>query len=112
MHRLLLVLAALMLATQAWAQSDTSRSYMTGTDLFDRCSNPEDVGCQGYVLAIADALTSGAVNGDRACIPLQVTPREAVDVVRTYLTDAPEDRHYIAAGVVARALSKAWPCPK
>ena len=71
--------------------------------------------CRGYIAGVADTMAEGAAHpkrgGRRACIPLGVTLDQAVDVVTRHLADHPQDRHLAADGLVARALSEAWPCP-
>jgi hypothetical protein len=67
--------------------------------------------CMGYVTAIMDALSSGnSVNGFRACIPANADMNQTVDVVKMFIVEHPEKRHLVAAGLVAEALARAFPC--
>ncbi len=67
--------------------------------------------CLGYVTAIVDALSSGnSVNGFKACVPLNADMQQIVDVVKNFIRDYPEKRHLVAAGLVAEALARAFPC--
>jgi Rap1a immunity proteins len=66
----------------------------------------------GYVAAIADASGQRGVEGRRTCAPPNVTLQQDVDVVKRYLEMHPEQRQYVAEGLVALALSEAFPCPK
>jgi hypothetical protein len=66
--------------------------------------------CIGYVDAIADVMAANAINGFSACIPLTVRNPQLLDVVNQYLRANPAERHRAAAGLVAAALSAAFPC--
>jgi hypothetical protein len=112
MHKLLFVAAVLMLVTPALAQPVTSNGFETGDSLFSYCGNPERQPCTGYVTGIADVMASNAINGLRACIPLNITKRQAVDVARAFLTKHPNAQHFQASALVAAAFAEAWPCPK
>ena len=69
--------------------------------------------CLGYVAAVADAMVDKrTLSGRQACLPRGVMRGQAMDVVKAWLTKHPEKRHFEAWGLVARALSEAWPCPK
>jgi len=64
-----------------------------------------------YIVGIADALEGNVIDGWRACIPQSVTQGQAKDVALKWLRAHPEKRHFAAAGLVAYALSDAFPCP-
>ena len=67
--------------------------------------------CMGYVTAITDAVSSGnSVNGFKACVPVNADMNQIVDIVKTFIRDHPEKRHLFAAGLVAEALARAFPC--
>jgi hypothetical protein len=92
--------------------------FDSGNDLLDDCSaksgdNPVKAGaCLGYVTGVADVLGGGTViDGIRACF-VTATTGQLKDVVLRYLNEHPETRHLVAASLVARALSEAFPCPK
>ncbi len=93
---------------------------MTGNELWTHCVsadpnsqyfNPLNSGiCVGVVTAIADTLATYGVYGFRACFPAHSTRGQAEDVVKRYLDQHPEKRHYVAADLVAMALAEAFPC--
>jgi hypothetical protein len=67
--------------------------------------------CYGYVTAIAEvARGDDGLYGHHACLPEHTTRRQAVEVVKRYLDQHPEQRHYGASGLVAEALAEAFPC--
>lgn len=64
----------------------------------------------GYVAAIADVMSSSPVNGFKACIPQRVQIGQLRDVVAKFFESNPEILHHQADGLVAAALSNAFPC--
>jgi hypothetical protein len=66
--------------------------------------------CLGYIDGVADALDKNIINGYKACVPDGVTAGQLQDVVVQYLRLNPADRHFLAFGLVADAISKAFPC--
>ena len=67
--------------------------------------------CIGYVTAIMDVLAAGnSVNRLKACIPIGADMNQIVAVVKNFLRDYPEKRHHVAAGLVAEAFARAFPC--
>jgi hypothetical protein len=86
-------------------------NFLNGSDLLEKCNTQLDIVCIGYINAVAYAMNDGnAVNGFKACIPLGVTAQQIKDVAVQYLTKNPAIRNYAAAGLVAAALSEAFPC--
>ena len=89
---------------------------MTGNRLKELCNDTDssfyDGACLGYIVAVGDILKDGEedVMGFRACIPTSVEYQQSVDVVRKYLNQHPESLHYGVIGLVAHALSEAFPC--
>jgi Rap1a immunity proteins len=68
-------------------------------------------GCFGYLSSIIDIQTSGsAVNGKKACIPLNADMNQIVDLFKNYVRDHPERRHLLAANLAAEAFALAFPC--
>jgi hypothetical protein len=108
-----LVVATMLFAAQN-SEAKDAWMFMTGNMLYTACENQSRAQCVGYVQAVSDALFYGnAVNGYRACQPhAGYTSEQAVDVVRRWLKDHPEERHLGAVGLTAAALSEAFPCPK
>ena len=71
--------------------------------------------CSGYIAAITDAAAWGppwGVYGYILCPRDTVTLAQMTDVVVRFLAAHPERRELGAAGLVAQALSEAFPCPK
>jgi hypothetical protein len=113
----LVVLAAPVLALACLpASAQGAGGFYSGNDLRTLCAdagkNNLNFGlCFGFVVAIADALasTDGAY-GWRACFPANSTVGQDVAVVKRYLDQHPDRRHYGAGGLVADALGEAFPC--
>jgi hypothetical protein len=113
-----LILAGIILVTSgeaAWCAS------LDGNTLYKDCSSKPgksgddfQVGvCTGYVVGIAEVMFSGnQVNGFRACAPEGITRRQVTDIVVKWLNENPTERHRAAVGLVAAALTKAFPCAK
>ena len=103
-------LAVLFCSHPAWA------GFKTGNDLYNDCGNQRSsawMGCYGYVVAIADAFQAGnKINGYSACLSPAVEAGQLIDVVVNYLRLKPADRHYDATGLVAHAMSDAFPCSR
>ena len=92
----------------------TDRTFYRAADLQARCASRDRnlrMVCAGYVSGIADAVSSSAgAWGYTACIPLDVTPLRAMDIVARFLDARPDGRDNVAANVVAAALAEAYPC--
>lgn len=63
----------------------------------------------GYITGVADTLT-----GVTICAPegAKITAAQIYDVVKNFLEDNPQFRHFPADRIVARSLSRLWPCEK
>ncbi len=59
----------------------------------------------GYVMGVADALA-----GVTVCAPSNVSAGQVFDMVKMYLEEQPQLRHFMGDALVNRVLSKAWPC--
>ena len=95
-----------------WA-APASGAFMDGDRLLAKCNEDPGEGlavCVGYIAGIADVLLEDSVRGRRACMSLSVMTEQAVDAVRRWLEAHPDDRRYAANGLVAEALSAAFPC--
>ena len=106
-----LLLASLMI-TPALSRPSNVATFRTGNDLFDACSGQDSGMCAGYIMGIADAMSSGSVNGFRACIPPGVILGQIQDGVVQYLYSNVQSRQRGAAGLVAEALNHSFPCTK
>lgn len=107
MLRLPLVLMAL------FASPVGAGGFINGNDLYRECSSDsafKEGICLGYIAAISDAMEDVYISGFRACYPTGVTTGQVTDIVRSFLKNNPAERHYRADGVVAQALSEAFPC--
>lgn len=109
----LLFVETLILPGRTIAGSDSS--YANGQQLHqfcqeERAASVEHGACYFYSTAVADVLATTVVNNFRACIPKAVKSEQVRDVVIKFLDDHPELRHYAASGLVAEAISKAFPC--
>ena len=97
-------------------------AFLTGNELLKRCSSSSyNQGlCHGYIEGILDegelADEQDKVNRYllrskwRACIPIAVRSGQLEDVVKKFLTDKPEIRHFSAASLVGAAMANAFPC--
>jgi hypothetical protein len=102
------------------ASEPASAGFVSGNDLWEECSSSgrEDTDymnraeCRGYVKGIADVIFNETmVNGYIACVSAGVNVGQLVDIVTIFLRERPAIRHYAASGLVANALSEAFPCP-
>ena len=84
-----------------------ARADVDGNELWRLCTSKGTRAnglCYGYVTAIAEvARESDGLYGHHAW-------RQTVEVVKRYLEQHPEQRHYGASSLVAEALAEAFPC--
>jgi Rap1a immunity proteins len=105
-------LRALLVATGLlWPVSAQEFGYFeNGNKLLDECnadlSTPQSGSCIGYVMGVADALTSLRV----ICTPDHSTVGQMRDIVKNQLRAHPERRHLPAATEARLALQQAFPC--
>ena len=107
--------AVIVAAMAAPAGAQQGQGFESGNRLYGDCTakDANQMLCLGYIAGIADAATGGnRVNGFTVCSPSDVSLKQVRDVAVQYLTKHPELRNFGAAGVVARALSEAYPCSK
>src|SRR5579862_6019240 len=87
----------------------SSQGFKSGNQLLAMCESVPGEGiCLGYVIGIVDVMQNNSINGYVACFPSDITSGQAEDVVIKRLKDHPEDRHLLADGLVAEALSIAF----
>ena len=91
-----------------------SSDFYTGNDLYEWCGSAADQGlCLGYVGGAYDAHQMHLNNRQdkkRLCVPGAVSLQQIVNVVKQYLVEHPEKRHFIAPMIVGLAAAEAWPC--
>lgn len=68
--------------------------------------------CYGYLRATADVLASDSIDGVRACLPRDTELPEMHRLLSEWLNTHPATMTTSAMGLVARALSERYPCPK
>ena len=67
--------------------------------------------CRGFVAGVADVLSGGdAIDGHRACAPLDAQLDDMVEIVGGWLEAHSRDGHRDAVPLVAAALAEAFPC--
>ena len=113
------VAISLAIAVACVAQDRQMAGY-TGGRLMAACANRSEHDsalCLGYILDVADAMQASKASGGalifgwRACLPPGTTAEEMRYVAVHFLIAHPEVRQSSASGLVANALSKAYPCP-
>jgi hypothetical protein len=98
--------AVLVVALMGGARAD----FMTGNQLWEKCQASPPIICAGYVSAVADIMGHHTVFNRRACFAPEVTNGQVADVVKKWLREHPESRHYVASSLAAEALAEAFPC--
>ena len=114
-------LVALMIALN-WPEP--ARAYDPLLDLLDDgngflrlCEEPDNIRAKSLCYRLVQyvwrsAKTPYALYGLHVCSPDGVKLKQVVVVVKMALREHPEDGHLPAPRLIARAISKAWPCPK
>jgi hypothetical protein len=102
--RVLAVTIGLLLPVSVLSQE--SGSLLSANDLYSMC-DAQSVACAGYVAGMADAFVR---DGTLCLPPTNVTTRQLVDVVMSYLRAHPEARGYSAASVGHVAFTQTFPC--
>ena len=107
-------IVALVATVVFFPNQGTGQTFLSGNQLHENCSSTslaDKQECIGYVIGVLDAL--GSLPKPMFCIPLEVVSRQQVsDVVRRWLENHPEKRHYAANSLVFHAISQAFPCRK
>jgi hypothetical protein len=99
--------------------ADARSGYLSGSDLMEACK-PQVVDavyrlkvaeCRGYVIGVADTFDcSRAVLGVTWNSRTRVSQEDLVTTVVAWLNAHPGQLHYQADGLIAAALSEAFPC--
>jgi VIT1/CCC1 family predicted Fe2+/Mn2+ transporter len=97
-------IAALAIAA---ATSAHAGDFFTGNDLYQRLTannSTEKMVALGYIMGINDAVSEVLICSSG------ITARQANDVVKKSLENAPESRDRAASFLVIQSLSAVWPC--
>ena len=113
--RQVLGMALCMMSAAVPTRVFAGANFETGNGLLALCDANDNYGmamCRGYIIGISDALNGNPVDEWKACIPVGgVIASQTQDIVIKWLRANPEKRHFAAPGLVAYALSQAFPCP-
>ena len=108
-------LVAMAIAVALACLPTAARADLSGNELWNYCIGKNDLMvffCNGYVTAIAEAARPYGLGlyALHNCLPDDSTRRQTVEVVKRWLDQHPEQRHYPAVILVAKALAEAFPC--
>jgi hypothetical protein len=101
--RAILISAALATAS---IPHHAKADFYSGNELYARCTGEtysEMSLCQGYVAGVWDRS-----DVDKVCPATNARLGQIVDVVKNYLRDRPEDRHFAAESLAVDAFEKAF----
>ena len=96
-----IILAAALCATSVQAE------FIDGNKLLADMNGSvaRQMGAIGYILGVADALTSVTL-----CMPATVTAGQVHDMVKNHLEANPQTRHLTGDSLVSHVLTRVWPC--
>ena len=108
---------AMAVAVPCVAQDPTMLGYMAGNGLIKGCTSVvqrDNALCIGYIIGVSDAMqaaqaTGGALFGWQACLPPSATAEQVTEVSVRFLIAHPEAQQSSASGLIAKALSDAFP---
>ena len=119
MSKLWTTILAVCVAVSMNPINEARSGYLSGSDLLEACK-PQAIDavyrlkvaeCRGYVVGVADTFDcSRAVIGVRWNSQILVSQEELVKTVISWLNTHPRQLHYQADGLIAAALSEAFPC--
>lgn len=119
MSKLRTTILAACVAVSMVPINDARSGYLSGSDLLESC-RPQVIDavyrlkvaeCRGYVVGVADTFDcSRAVIGVRWNSRASVSQEDLVTIVIRWLNAHPGQLHYQADGLIAAALSEAFPC--
>lgn len=105
-------LVAAAAAAQPVAQADFH--FYDGNRLWEACgqtaSGAAPAACHNYVIGVLDTMADNHLLRPAICLPQRFVSGQITDVVRLYLAEHPERRHYTGASIVGAALMGAFPC--
>jgi Rap1a immunity proteins len=107
------------IAAPCVAQDPTVPGYILGNRLLESCTSAverDNALCFGYVIGVSDAMqvaqtTGGGLFGWQACLPPSTIAEQVTEVAVRFLIAHPEALQSSASGLIAKALSDAFPCP-
>jgi|688.fasta_scaffold84698_12 hypothetical protein len=96
-----------LLLTAALVCGPVQAEFYSGNDLLQKMDGEfsDRSLALGFVAGVADVWTNISV-----CPPKNVTLGQAHDIVRRYLVDNPQTRHFTAESLAKNALERVWPC--
>lgn len=100
-------------APQGTKAASVNSDGLTGTELMRLCSSKYDTEygfCAGYISAIANAMLSGEINGERACTHGAIRTQQLIDIYRSYGELFPENLRGSATKNVAVSIARGFPC--
>jgi hypothetical protein len=109
---------AMAAAAPCVAQDLTMPGYITGDRLIKECRSVvqrDSALCIGYIIGVSDAMqaaqdTGGSLFGWQACLPPGTTAEQVTKAAVRFLIAHPEAQPSSASGIIAKALSDAFPC--
>lgn len=119
MPRLRTTILAACVAVSMISVTDAKSGYLSGSDLLDSCKPQAGdavyrlkvAECRGYVIGVADTFDcSRAVVGVRWNSQTSVSQEDLVTTVIRWLNAHPRQLQNQADGLIAAALSEAFPC--
>ena len=119
MSRIWTILLAVCAVASMNPVVEARSGYLSGSDLLESCK-PRVIDavyrlkvaeCRGYVVGVADTFDcTRSVVGGRWNSRVVVSQEELVNIVIRWLNAHPRQLHYQADGLIAAALSEAFPC--
>jgi hypothetical protein len=100
-------LVLIILLTIPAKASLSAGNYFNGNDIYAFATSEDPVKealFNGYVSGVMDA------NTEILCVPVEVTLQQAADIVRKYLEQHPDIRHFAGRGFVILSITEAFPC--
>ena len=97
--------------------------FESGNQLFDSCTAKEgstlyfqrQARCNAYIIGVYETTIFFAQYNDvgkMICVPDGVTAGQLVDVVTNYMSQHPENRHYVASNIVLISLGVTFRCDR
>ena len=96
-----------LIITVALCATSAQAEFMDGNKLLADMngSGMRQMAAIGYIMGVADALTSVTV-----CMPPTVTAGQVHDMVKNHLEANPQTRHLTGDSLISHVLTRVWPC--